>query len=281
MQLPISSDDCSLLLHFSEAESLAALARSQGRDISVISRKLQRLAAELPVIEKHRGRWALTPLGREIVQWTRDAVTSQSRLLQRPLSLRIATTREFAARILAPALPDLQKRLPLVEFEIYSFEGGTEKALLEGNVDLSFDCGRPHSPDIRFQLLAREEVSLFASPAFLKRFPLRRVEDLQAAPHVEFLRLPPSRYLQLKNQLENRFARFNDIAACRAAAVSSCGWALLPAYAVRDELENGKLKALDLFSVEQENYGLWWLRDRKTLKPYLQVLSGWLKEIKL
>ncbi len=281
MQLPISSEDCALLLRFSEANGLAALAQSLGRDISVVSRKLQRLASEVPVLEKQSGRWSLTPLGKEVVQWTRDAVSSQSRLLQRPHSLRVATTREFASRILAPALPELRKRLPLLELEIYSFENGTEDALLEGNVDLALDCGRPQSPDIRFQLLAREEVSLFASPAFLKAHSIKKLDDLYRAPHVEFLRLPPSRYLQLKAQVTRRYARFNDIAACRAAAVAGCGWALLPTYAVREELESGKLKRLDLFSVEQENYGLWWLRDRKALKPYLAVFSAWLKEVQL
>ncbi len=281
MQLPISSDDCALLLRFSESNGLANLAQSLGRDISVVSRKLQRLASEVPVLEKHGGRWSLTPLGREVVQWTRDAVSSQSRLLQRPHSLRLATTREFAARILSPALPELRKRLPLLELEIYSFEGGTEEALLEGNVDIAIDCGRPQSPDIRFQLLAKEEVSLFASPAFLRNHVIKKQEDLYLAPHVEFLRLPPSRYLLLKAQVYKRFARFNDIAACRAAAVAGCGWALLPTYAVREEIENGKLRHLDLFSIEQENYGIWWLRDRKALKPYLGVFAAWMKEIKL
>lgn len=281
MQLPISSEDCALLLRFSEANGLAALSQSLGRDISVISRKLQRLAAEVPVLEKQAGRWVLTPLGREVVQWTRDAVSSQSRILQRPHSLRVATTREFAARILSPALPALRKKLPLLELEVYSFESGTEEALLQGNVDLALDCGRPLSPDIRFQLLAREEVSLFASPAFLKAHPLRRLEDLYNAPHVEFLRLPPSLYLQLKAQVTRPYARFNDIAACRSATVAGCGWALLPTYAVREELESGKLKRLDLFSVEQENYGLWWLRERKALKPYLAVFSSWLKDVEL
>lgn len=277
MQLPISSEDCSLLLSFSEAESLAALAETLGRDISVVSRKLQRLAADAPVLEKRGGRWALTPLGKEIVQWTRDAVGSQSRLLQRASSLRIATTREFAARVLAPDLAALKEKLPLVEFEVYSFERGVEEALLEGNVDLALDCGRPQSPDIRFQLLAREELGLFAAPDFLKQHPLRRLEDLHRAPHVEFLRLPPARYLQLKSQLELRFARFNDIAACRSAAVSGTGWALLPTYAVREELDTGRLKRLDFYSIGQENYGLWWLRERKALKPHLAVFSAWLK----
>ena len=281
MQLPISSDDCLLLLKFSETDTLAALSQSLGRDISVVSRKLQRLAAEVPVLEKHQGRWTLTPLGREVVQWTRDAVSSQSRILRRPHSLRVATTREFGARMLAPALPELRRRLPLVEFEIYTYENGTEAPLLAGNVDLALDCGRPQSPDIRFSLLAREEVGLLASPVFLRKHPIRRLEDLVRAPHLEFLRIPPSRYLKLKEQVEERFARFNDIAACRAAAVASCGWTLLPTYAVREELHNGLLKKLDLFSVEQENYGVWWLRDRKGLKPYLDVFSEWLKEVKL
>ncbi len=281
MQMPISSEDCELLLEFSKAESLAALAKAVGRDISVVSRKLQRLAATVPVLEKQQSRWVITPLGKEIVQWTRDAVVSQSRLLERPHSLRIATTREFAARVLAPALPQLSKKLPKIEFEIYSFEEGTEEALLQGNIDFAFDCGRPTNPDIRFRLLAREEVGLVASPAFLRAHPITKAENLFQAPHLEFLRLKPTRYLKLHAQVENRVARFNDIGACRSAAVAGAGWTLLPVYAVREELQQGKLKRLEFFTVEQENFGLWWLRDRISLKPYLDIFAEWLKNAQL
>lgn len=80
----LSSDQLELLLAFEDSKGLAALAESMGRDPSVISRGLQRIAEEHAVLVKIRGKWELTPLGREINELTRNSIASYKSLLHKP-----------------------------------------------------------------------------------------------------------------------------------------------------------------------------------------------------
>lgn len=59
---------------FERCPGLSDLARYLAKDPSVISRNLQRLAESQPVIQKLKGRWALTPLGINVIDRTRAFV---------------------------------------------------------------------------------------------------------------------------------------------------------------------------------------------------------------
>lgn len=65
-RFPLTSDQMELLLAFEIAGSLETLADLMAKDASVISRHLQRLAGEHPVLAKTNGRWRLSPLGRQV-----------------------------------------------------------------------------------------------------------------------------------------------------------------------------------------------------------------------
>ncbi len=80
-QFSLSSDQLELLLAFEESEGLGSLAETMRRDPSVISRALQKVAEEHPVIAKVRGRWEITPLGRQINELTKHFIASQKKLL--------------------------------------------------------------------------------------------------------------------------------------------------------------------------------------------------------
>ena len=65
---PLSSDQIELLAAFSAADNLQQLADHLAKDISVVSRNLQRLAEDAQVIVKVKGRWQITKMGEEVVQ---------------------------------------------------------------------------------------------------------------------------------------------------------------------------------------------------------------------
>lgn len=77
----LSSDQLELLLAFEENKGLAKLAEAIGRDQSVISRGLQRIAEDFPVLVKIKGRWEMTPLGRQVNEQTRSFVDSLTNLI--------------------------------------------------------------------------------------------------------------------------------------------------------------------------------------------------------
>lgn len=77
----LSSDQLELLLAFEEIEGLGKLSEAIGRDPSVVSRSLQRIAEVHPVLLKVRGRWELTPLGQQINNLTRSTLNAYHQLL--------------------------------------------------------------------------------------------------------------------------------------------------------------------------------------------------------
>lgn len=83
LQFPLTSDQLELLLAFEEAKGLAHLAELMAKDASVVSRNLQRVAEDLPVLEKVNGRWKLTALGIELNLQTRAYLQAQKALISK------------------------------------------------------------------------------------------------------------------------------------------------------------------------------------------------------
>jgi nicotinamidase-related amidase len=77
----LSSDQLELLLAFEEAKGLSDLADTMAKDPSVVSRNIQRMAEEFPVLEKVKGRWELTPLGIQTNELTRNSLNNYNALL--------------------------------------------------------------------------------------------------------------------------------------------------------------------------------------------------------
>ncbi len=262
---------------FEQAGSLLELAKLRHRDVSVVSRQLQSISNEASVLQKDRGRWKLTPLGQQIVRWARDALLSQQRIMQQKTTLRLVATREFAARVLAPGLigllgGDAANVVP----QITSDEMGVEHALLSGEADLGFDCGRPGSPSVRFRLVRKEPLVVVAAPSLQKRHRLRGLGDLLQLPHLYYQRISPARVLGLSHEVSILGASFNDIATTRAACVAGLGWAILPSYTVRDEVRSNELFVVESPPLEQEKFGVFWLRENGAVTPWIDRAVDWL-----
>lgn len=81
LKFNLHSDQLELLLAFEEAKGLGHLAEMMAKDPSVVSRNLQKIAEDFPVLTKVRGRWEITPLGVQINQQTRVYLESQEKLI--------------------------------------------------------------------------------------------------------------------------------------------------------------------------------------------------------
>lgn len=278
----LSSEDCELLVAFETSPSLEKLSLHVGRDISNISRSLNRIAQKLPVVEKQAGRWVLTERGRELNQHTRDSIHYQQSLFQKQSLLRIGTNREFSARILGVRIKELSELFPQTQFRISAFESGTEKELLEGSVDIGIDCERPFSPEISYKIAVSETIVAVCSPSF-KKSHLKAMKDgsFFKLPHLLCDRLSPDRILQKSENRLNILASFNDIATTRAACEQGVGWAFLPRYVVRAELESGRLIVVESGESGTSKYGVWWMRNRKYLEPTAIKLRDWISKLDL
>lgn len=81
IKFELTSDQLELLIAFEQAKGLAQLSELMLRDPSVISRNLQKMAEDFPVLEKKNGRWALTALGLQTNELTRNYLDKHSELL--------------------------------------------------------------------------------------------------------------------------------------------------------------------------------------------------------
>lgn len=273
----LTSEQCELLMALETVGSVKELAKHLRRDGSAISRQIKQIASLAPVLEKNGKRWRVSSLGKELTKWSRDAVESQSRILNQQPSLRIATTREFSAKILCPNARSLIGPSN-ASISIFTSDDGIEEELLSGRADIGIDCGRPEDPLIQFKTVKPEPYAVVASPSFLKKFPIRSKEDLLRLPHLKFSRDPALDLLQLDFEIPNIFATFNDLGSVRAAACAGLGWATLPKYCAATELKNGVLKQLSGWTIQSRAFGVWWVRGRKSTLPWIERTIEWLKQ---
>ncbi len=281
-KFPLSSDDCELLLEFEKNPSLQDLAMNMQRDHSIITRALKRISESFPVVDKTAGKWVLTEMGRKVNEASRSALTNQFSALNQHSTLRLGTNREFAARVLAADFKALQATFPQVHLSVQTYEQGTEKALLEGHIDLGLDCDRPFAPDISYRLAVDEPILAVASKNFIRAYKKEISAGLyMKLPHLLCERLHPDKILlRTENELLIE-ASFNDIATTRAVCTQGVGWALLPLYAIKAELSAGLLVQIDPTAFGKSKYGVWWLRSRPQLKAIAENLISWLQSQKL
>ena len=279
----ISSEDCRLLLVLEMTGSVRRTANALRRDVSVVSRQISDLARVAPLVEKINGRWRVSTIGRKMNTWSRDAILSQQRVLKTASALRIATPREFAARVLVPGLKDFTASDPDLQIVLATSDDGVECQLMNGQADLGFACGTPRDPSIKFHRVTPEPFVVVASQRLFGKAGTSKFKDL---PNFPYIRHNLFNKVELPFPMESLKTQilFNDWAGVRSASIAGLGWALMPRYTVELEILAGELieiKPPKGRTIEPEHYGVWWLRERTGLEPWVRRAVEWLKQQKL
>lgn len=277
----LSSEQAELLLALENAHTLAQMAKAFGRDASVISRQLQKLKEDAPVVEKIGAKWVLTELGRKINQWTRDAIVEQNNILQSNIHLRLASGAEFAKRVLIPQIHKIFPDLGRLNISFVAAGENIERALLEDRADLAFAAGKPQDPLIRFKRVNWESYKIVAAPSFVKRHNIQTFKDLASLEHLRYKGNSMAILRNLTSDQLNIKMTFNDMALTRQAALQGLGWTLLPSYAIEQEVTRGELMSFAGHEVKDIKFGLWWPRGRRSLSPWAQLFVSWLEKINI
>jgi DNA-binding transcriptional LysR family regulator len=276
----LSDTESEILLQFETSPSLESLSSKIGRDITVISRQLKRISEKADVLTKVSGRWSLTDKGRRFNQATLDFIRVQRGIFSEKYYLKIGTNREFSSRCISRQIVSLQNCFKDAALEILAFEKGTEQALLSGEIDIAFDCGKPFSPEIKYTHVRKETLIPVASAAFIKKHgKVKNVSELSKLQHIYCERLKPDRVANIEWDSVNIAIQTNDIASARAMAIAGIGWALLPDYAIRTEREENLLKPILDQTILLEKYGVWRLRTRSHLEKDFISACRWLSEL--
>jgi DNA-binding transcriptional LysR family regulator len=273
----LTFEESALLSELEARPTLADLSEKLRKDPSVISRDLKKISEKAPVVEKINGRWVLTELGTHMAIWAKKVATEQDEILRRTTTLTIATTREFASRILANNFEGFLDSN--VRFKIISCEEGVEESILKGIADIGLDCGRPHDPGIAFKQVIEEKIITVASVGFIKSKKIKDISQCNEEDFLHYTRLNP---LQGKNiDVKKAMIASNDIAVLRNLLKKDLGWSTLPYYAVKDEIDKKEMSIIKDGEVKGYKFGVWWLRGRDSLQDRVKKAEIWLGKQKL
>ena len=70
------------------------------------------------------------------------------------------------------------------------------------------------------------------------------------------------------------------MAALREACAAGHGWAVLPVYAVRDEVHSGRLTVITGADLPTEDFGVWWLRGSPAAHAWVGRAIHWLNRVR-
>ncbi|SMC20820.1 DNA-binding transcriptional regulator, LysR family [Andreprevotia lacus DSM 23236] len=240
-----------------EAGSITAAATRLGLAKTMVSAHIQRLEHEVGVslLLRTTRRLGLTEAGeafydasrrivREIEAAVDDAAQEGSTLRG---SLRITAPIDYGAAVIAPVCVALRQRHPELKIELLA--GDRMFDLVGEGIDVAIRLGvLPDSNHQAVRIGGFDHV-LVASPALLQARPaLQQLADLADWPFIALSVLPqPLSWTFTRGDAQHtqRFAAgfgANTAYGVRAAALAGGGLAMLPDFAVRDDLATGRLQ---------------------------------------
>ena len=242
-----------------EAKSFSAAADKLGMSKSVASRHVSALERSLSVklLNRSTRKLSLTEAGAvfydhcaRIVQEAEIAEQQVIRTQSEPAGLvSVTTIQPFAVRYLMPMLAEFYRKYPKIRIKLscsnHALELGDER------FDLGIRVSFNPDPNLVARKLAGNRPVLCASPAYLERRGMpRRIEDLRKHDCVLFPPLAPKGLWTLRRA--GRAFRVpvagvletDEMEVVRAAVIAGLGIAVLPAYMVGDDLQQGQLVPL-------------------------------------
>ncbi|MEQ1439134.1 LysR family transcriptional regulator [Fontimonas sp. SYSU GA230001] len=208
------------------------------------ARLLQRSTRKLSLTEAGAAYYAHCARIVEELEQSREAV---ARLQAEPGGkLRVSALHSFVGAIVAPLLPEFLRRYPRVDLEIVTSDRPID--LAEEGFDLALRITGAPSPQLVARPLAPLRFVVCATPAYFRLHGTPQTPDELAAhatlgyPHhlTDGVWRLVRDGAQIEVPIRPRFA-VNNIDALRTLALAGCGLALLPTYAIGDDLRSGRL----------------------------------------
>jgi DNA-binding transcriptional LysR family regulator len=217
---------------------------------SAVSRQVSSLEQDLgvPLFHRHARGLILTEQGEELYRAASDVLVKlqsvRSRLTEsaeKPQgTLRVTTTTGLGSTWLTQRIPEFVDQYP--EISISLILDDEELDLSMRQADVAIRLRQPTQPDLIQRRLFTMHMTLYAAPAYLKRFGTpKTIADLDSHRLVTF-GVPVPAYLRDLNWLElagrssdnprPTVLKINNLFAIRTAVLAGTGIAVLPSYMV-------------------------------------------------
>lgn len=258
---------------------------------SAISRHILELESSLQatLFERSGRRVTLTPDG---LRYAHEIAAALSRIRSASLDLYESRARAGALQLavlpilgskwLMPRLGRFHDRHPDLLVNVHSRVGEIDWAI--SGMDAYITLGDGHWPNHMTHHLLDQQAKVIASPALLRKQPLRRVADLPRFSLLQIVgKVPGWRECLLASGLDPRQvtlgAKFEYTAHMIQAVVNGMGLGLAPELFVRDELRDGSIVIVDLPELAPitKRYYLIYPPD-KARHPTLALFKDWLLE---
>lgn len=239
-----------------ESGSFSAAARLLGVTPSNVSRQISNLETELGARLLHRTtrKLSLSEAGelyyqsaKTIVAEIEHARDAVSRLAESPAGdLHITAEADLTVALIAPILPDFLAQYPKVRLRISMSSQILD--LVQSGIDLAVRMGHLESSSLIARKIGVSRSQLYASPRYLSRHgtPVRP-EDLEEHQCLSFRVGPGKKFWRFETENGTVDApitgRINadSLMFLKEMAIAGCGIAMLPAWAVRKELEQEQI----------------------------------------
>lgn len=169
-------DDLRIFLGVARAQRIAPAARSLGIDVSTVTRRLARLAAEAgaPLFESVGGMRRLSEAGEALLV---QAETIEAAILAATDPggsgtgigghVRLSLAEGFATHIVARGMADFQAENPDLRIDLITASGFLDPSKREA--DVAVMLARPRNRQLKVERLADYRLGLHATPAYLDR----------------------------------------------------------------------------------------------------------------
>lgn len=194
------------------------------------------------------------------------------------MALRVAVLPGFASRWLIPRLPEFEHKHPDISLSLSTrlepFDMERE------HFDLAVHFGQEDWPDADLRKLSDEKMIPVASPEFVARHGVLSAEQLAVFPllHMATRPLAWRTFFQSINgatsgDLSGKY--FDQFSMVISAAIASLGAALIPAYLIEHELEEGRLVKLSEMSITTRN-SYYLVAPRNRQNPAADAFTKWM-----
>ncbi|MFD2264796.1 LysR family transcriptional regulator [Lacibacterium aquatile] len=247
MSSPLDWEHLKTLLALSRGATLSGAARALAVDQSTVTRRLSAMEARLGVrlIERNGDGIHLTAAGETAVAGARSMEAAAlgverqlSGLDARPTgTVRVTTLEMIAARVIAPALPQLAQEHPGLVLEVIADNRTLD--LTRRDADLALRLGRPTEPDLKARKLATLTLGLYGSTGIDWQWPVNPGLDNRPliVPDSSIGATPEASWLSEQGRDAKVMARLSSLTGQIAACRAGLGIACLPDVFAREEAD--------------------------------------------
>ena len=248
-------NDIVVFTKVAETKSFTGAADALGLPKSTVSRKLAQLEERLGVrlVQRTTRKLALTDIGEMYYQRCKgivhDVLEAEKLVTDMQATprgrLRITATVDLSTRWLGDIVASFLAQHPEINIELEATDEVVD--LIEDGFDVAVRFGPMPESTLIARRLCTLSLVLAASPAYVAKFPMKSIDELDGAEHVLFTPTTAMNAWTLHNGEQThefgRPARFasNNYGAVRDVALAGGGIALLSEFMIADDLAAGRL----------------------------------------